>query len=343
MKHLISRTTLGGAALAGALLAGTAALAQETVIRFSAWLPPTYPLQTDVVEPWAKQVEEATDGRVRIEFVSGLGAPQAHFDLVRTGVADMAYSIHAYNADRFPLIMGVELPFIAPDSRAASVAAWRTYEKFFADANEYRGVKLISLWTTGPANIFTGEKKIESIGDVAGLKIRVAGGIAKDVAETLGAVPVFAPATEAYEMITRGVVDGIFFPTESAYNFRLGPALGHGLVVPNGLYYSSQYMVMNQAKWDGLSPEDQAAVAELSGEHFAAFAAESWDEQDVKGREEMEAGGTEFTTADGELLENLKAELAVFEERWIEMANGMGVDGAAALAYFREQVETLQE
>lgn len=324
-----------------AIAAAAPASAEETVIRFSNWLPPTYPLTTDVFVPWAEKLEEETEGRVKIEFVSGLGSPQSHFDLVRNGVADMAFSVHAYNADRFPLIMGVELPFLAPDSRSASVAAWRTYEAFFADANEYRGVELISLWNTGPANIFTNETEISSLEDLEGLKVRVAGGIAKDVAERLDMVPVFAPATEAYEMISRGVADGIFFPTESAFNFRLGPALGYGLKVPNGLYFSSQYLFMNPRTWDRLSEEDQAILRRLGGEYLAAFAAEMWDEQDVLGEAEMGAGGTAFSVAEGALMESLAEELAVFERQWIEMATERGVDGEAALAYFRDQVESL--
>lgn len=323
------------------MAAAVPASAEETVIRFSNWLPPTYPLTTDVFVPWAEKLEEETEGRVKVEFVSGLGSPQSHFDLVRNGVADMAFSVHAYNADRFPLIMMVELPFLAPDSRSSSVAAWRTYEAFFADANEYRGVELISLWNTGPANIFTNETEISSLEDLRGLKVRVAGGIARDVAERLEMVPVFAPATEAYEMISRGVADGIFFPTESAYNFRLGPALGYGLKIPDGLYFSSQYLFMNPRTWDSLSEEDQAIVRRLGGEYLAAFAAEMWDQQDILGESEMGAGGTQFTVAEGELMARIAEELAVFEQRWIEAAAERGVDGEAALAYFREQVESL--
>jgi TRAP-type C4-dicarboxylate transport system substrate-binding protein len=335
MKSLIAAAGLALAALT------PPAAAQETVLRFSSWLPPTYPLQTEVFVPWAEEVAEATDGRVKIEFVTGLGSPQAHFDLIRNGVADISFSVHSYNADRFPLVMGLELPFTAPDSRSASIASWRTYEKFLKDANEYRGIKVLGIWMTGPANIFTRDKKIESLEDLTGLKIRVAGGIAKDIAERLDMVPVFAPATESYEIISKGVADGIFFPTESAYNFKLAPALGHGLEIPNGLYYSGQYMLMNQAKWDQLSAEDQEILTRLGGEHLAELSAKMWDSQDIIGKKGMQEAGTEFTVADGELLANLEAQLAIFEERWLEIAAEKGIDGEAVLAYFREQIESL--
>ena len=92
------------------------AQAEETTIRFSNWLPPTHPITTDILYPWAENVAAATEGRVTIQFIPALGKPPAHFDLVRDGVADAAMSVHAYTADRFPSAYGMTMPGYADDA-----------------------------------------------------------------------------------------------------------------------------------------------------------------------------------------------------------------------------------
>ena len=135
-----------------AMLAGAPASAQ-TVWRFSNWVPPTHPLTVEVFNVWAKNVETATKGRVKITFVSALGNPPSHVDLVKDGVADVAMSVNSYTANRFSLSEGVELPFLAPDGMSSCIAYWKTYEKFFTKADEYKAdaegrAELIKLGTT---------------------------------------------------------------------------------------------------------------------------------------------------------------------------------------------------
>jgi TRAP-type C4-dicarboxylate transport system substrate-binding protein len=334
------RILLGGIA-AGVLAVSTLSASAQTVIRFSNWVPPTHPVSTDVIGVWADRVKEATDGRVVVEVVSPLGNPPSHLDLVQNGVADAGFIVHGYTPERFPLTEGMELPFLADDSRSASIAYWKTYEKYLADANEHDGVKLIGLWVHGPAHFFTRDKEINTLDDMSGLKIRVGGGMAKYVAEDLGTVPFFAPASQSYEVISKGVADGIMFPTESVYNFKIGPAIGQALEVPGGLYRSSQGVVMNQAKWDALSPEDQAAIESVSGLALAELAAKMWDTQDALGREELIKGGTNFKTAEGALLDSIHDKLSVEETKWVEAGDGK-VDRKAVLDYFKEQIAAAQ-
>lgn len=331
--------------LAGLAIAWTVATPAraQTVLRFSNWVPPTHPVSTDIIGKWAKNVETATKGRVKIDIVSRLGKPPAHFDLVKNGVADVAFAVHSYTAARFQLTVGAELPFYAKDSRSASIAYWRMHKKFFEKANEHKGVRLIGLWVHGPAHIFTREKQIKTIDDLKNLKIRVAGGITKDIAVALGVVPFFAPAPKSYEVLSKGVADGIFFPSESIYNFKVVPVIKYALKIPGGLYRSSQYIIMNQAKWDALSDEDKRAIDSVSGEKLAELAAAMWDTQDKLGEEAMRKAGTTFTTASGQLLADIKSRIGHLEGEWIKKAAKKGVDGARALAFYREQIAALSK
>ena len=54
-------------AAAGVALALTASVAQaQTTLRFSNWLPPAHYIVTEMLQPWAKEVETVTEGRVKI-------------------------------------------------------------------------------------------------------------------------------------------------------------------------------------------------------------------------------------------------------------------------------------
>lgn len=325
-------------AFAGSLIVGGQASAQTT-LRFSNWVPPTHPLTVEVFNVWAKNVETATKGRVKIQFVSALGNPPSHFDLVKDGVADVAMSVNSYTANRFVLSEGVELPFLAPSAMASCVAYWKTYKKFFEKADEFKGVHLIGIWTHGPAHIFTRSKQIKSVGDIANLKMRVPGGSVNDIAKTLDTVPVFGPASQAYDILSKGVADGIFFPTESIYNFKLGPVIKYALEIPDGLYRTAHYMVMNQAKWDALSAEDKKAIDSVSGEALAKLAGAMWDKADADGRANLIKGGTVFTTADATMMKDLHAKLDKMTPEWIEKAKAKGVDGKAALDYYIAEIK----
>src|SRR5207244_748663 len=67
-----------------------------------------------------------------------------------------------------------------------SVAYSRIHWKYFQKVGEYKGVKLLGVFTHGPGQMFT-KKPVATIGDVQGLKIRTGGGVAESVAKALGA------------------------------------------------------------------------------------------------------------------------------------------------------------
>src|SRR5690606_17932622 len=101
---------------------------------------------TEILQPWANNVAEATEGRVKVQLLPALGRPPAHFDLVRDGVADAALSVQAYTADRFPSAYGMTFPGYADDAESAAVAYWRTHQEHFAKLDEFKGTKLLGLY-----------------------------------------------------------------------------------------------------------------------------------------------------------------------------------------------------
>ncbi|ALO38615.1 TRAP transporter substrate-binding protein [Alcaligenes nematophilus] len=329
--------------LAAAALAPTmpSVAAEVTTLRFSQWMPPGHFIVTNMFEPWAQEVEKATEGRVKVEFINALGKPQAHLDLVRNGIADMGMSVHSYTANRFPLIEFAELPFTTDDGGVNSVAYWRTYEKFMMGANEHRGVKLLGMWTSPATVIFTSQDNVQSIDDLKGKKLRSPSPLFDAIGKALGIVTVNAPASDSYEMLSRGVIDGMYFQYDQLDNWKLDKLVKTAVSVEGGFGKSSQYMFMNERKWKSLSEADRAAIEKISGEWIANDFGSKWQVAEQQAIEKHTAAGLKTLRIEGAAADQLKERLAFVEEDWIKAADKKGIDGKAALAYFREQIKEL--
>jgi len=168
--------------------------------------------------------------------------------------------------------------------------------------------------------------------------MRAAGGTPSEIAQALGAVPVGAPITEAYDMLSRGIIDGTFLPPDSIRSFKMDKFLGHQTRIPLGLLNASFFVVMNEAKWNSLSKANQDAISSVSGENFAREAGRIWDDQDSIANKEFAGSGMKIAEASPAMMAELKQRLAFVEEDWIKQAAAKGVDGKAALEMLRREV-----
>ncbi|RTE64830.1 TRAP transporter substrate-binding protein [Amphritea opalescens] len=323
--------------VAGVLLASTGVVNADTTLTLSSWLPPTHPVVSQMIVPWTQQVEEVTEGRVKINILAkGLGHPKIHYDIARDGLADITYSVHGYTPGRFTLTKIVEFPFGGNSAEALSVAYWRVYEKYLAKANEHKGTQVLSVFTHGPGQIHNSQKAVTSVGDLKGMKLRVGGGVINDIATALDTVPLLKPSSKSYELLSHGVADGTLLPMESVTAFKVQDLVKHTTIVPGGLYNISFFLVMNQDRFRSISKADQAAIMSVSGEAFAKLAGSVWDAADAKALAEMKANGNEITVADDAFIADVKQRTSTLEADWFKAAKKKGVDGAAALAELRQ-------
>jgi len=231
-----------------------------------------------------------------------------------------------------------ELPGGGDTALANSIAYSRVYWKHFHKVGEYKGVKLLGVFTHGPGQMFT-KKTVNTIADVQGLKIRTGGGVAEKVAKALGASAFVKPAPESYELLSSGVADGVFFPMESIVSFKLETVLTQATLFPGGMYSSAFGFFMNEDKWNKLSKQDQDALEKISGEWIARHAGNSWDAADQKGLDALKKSGVKIVNANPELVAEVKKRSAPIVDEWITAANAKGVNAKAILAEFHEELK----
>ena len=338
----IIRTSLATAAAALLLALGAGTAVAQTTLTMSSWVGPTHLLTRDVLGGWAAAVEKATQGRVKFQMLpKHPSAAPGTFDAVRDGLVDVSYVTASYTPARHPLPLVAELPGAGATAEINSVAFSRVHWKYLQAANEYKGVKLLGVFTHGPGQMFTVKKPINTVADLAGMKIRSGGGISEASAKALGASPLVKPAPESYELLSSGVADGTFFPSESIKSFNLDKVVKFATLFPGGFYSSSFGFFMNEDKWNKLSKQDQDAIQSVSGEALARLAGKAWDAADKIGQETLKAAGATISEASPAFVAEVRTRTEPLVQEWIKSANAKGVDGAKVVAEFREELKNV--
>jgi TRAP-type C4-dicarboxylate transport system substrate-binding protein len=216
------------------------------------------------------------------------------------------------------------------------------YDKYLRGANEHRGVRLLGVYGHGPGGVYTSNRKVEKIEDFEGLKVRIGGGIQADIANALKINAVVKPAPESYELMSTGVVDGVFFPPESITSFRIEGAIKNATVFPGGLYSDVHGIIMNEQAFARLSEADRAIVLRLSGENIARMGGKAWGEADTAALAALKAKNVNFIQASPKLVADIRARTAAFEKNWLDAAKAANIDGPKVLAEFRAELKRLE-
>lgn len=338
----MSSRRIGAALAAGlaiALQAGQAA-AQTTTFIFNSFVQPKHPLNTLVLLPWAQDVERATQGRVKITIPPTTAAPPPQvMDATQKGIVDGGYVFNGFVANQIRLVQLAHLPWGNGPTEAMSVALWRTHQQFFAKAGEYKNVELVGLFLLPQGEIYSMKGPLTSVKDFAGIKVWALPGTAARVMEALKAGVVATPAVRSHETISAGTVDA--FAGTSLSDNRAFNTLQYAksiTQIPGGLNSPSFSMFFNRTKWASLKPEDREAILKLTGEHFARrFAAIDKNEREVIA-EATDKMKIPLIKASAEFVADLRKVTQFLEDEWLAEAAKLGVDGPAALKFYRDTV-----
>ncbi len=325
---MFNRRTL----ITAAALSGLAGFAQaQTTLNVSNWVPASHPV-AQAMAAWGQQVEKATAGRVKLQALpQAVASPQGHYNAIRDGLADVSFTVLGYTPGRFALSEVAELPLGGVSAESNSAALHRVASRHPAFMEEYRGVKVLALFTHGPGTVFNTKRPITSLADMKGLKFRVGGGVINEVSKLIEANTALKPATESYELISTGVMDGVFLPFESIATYKLDKLIRHATTFPGGLYNSAFIALMNRKAWDALPAADREAIDKVSGEVLARALGRAFDDRDREGRALAQASGIQITAAPSAMVQDIQARVATLDQRWIATAESKGLANAAAV------------
>lgn len=326
------------AVLAFALLPITAS-AQEVTLKLHHFLPAAGIEHRGYIEPWAKRIEAASGGRIKIgvypSMQLGGKAPQL-YDQTRDGVVDIAWTVAGYTPGRFPRLEAFELPFVASDKGEITSRALWDYAASEA-AGELGEVKVLAVFAHGKGNLFVKDKKVVKPADIAGIKIRVPSRTVNDTLTLLGASPQGIPAPGVPEALAKGVVDGVMFPYEVVPAFKVHELTNRvsEWMGDRALYTAVFLFVMNKGRYDALPADLKKIIDDNSGLVLSVEGGKSWDAWDDIGRQAVAAAGGVVTKIDGADLAAWQAATAPIIDRWIAARTAAGDDGAGLVARAR--------
>jgi TRAP-type C4-dicarboxylate transport system substrate-binding protein len=91
------------------------------------FMPPMHPLHSNVLVPWAEEIEQKTDGQSKnLMFMlqTSLAAADKNYDATLSGVIDIGLVLPAYTPGLFPLTSILEFPFMFDSPLQANLTAW---------------------------------------------------------------------------------------------------------------------------------------------------------------------------------------------------------------------------
>ena len=226
----------------------------------------------EAANPWLDMVEEATGGQVEIEryFGGTLFPPQAAYESLTAGTADMAWLMFQYWANLVPLQEVTTLPFMPfESSEQASAITWQLYEEFPSISEQFSDIHPAALWTSTPYFLATTDKAVRAPADIAGLKIRTIGGPPTALVEALGGVAVGMPMPDVYQALQTGTLDGVLTNWESWWSFRHYEVCPYLTLVP---FHAGLFGVgFNNDSWASLPADVQADIDTVSGSTGSKF------------------------------------------------------------------------
>jgi TRAP-type C4-dicarboxylate transport system substrate-binding protein len=288
-RRSLMATTCG--AMAAPALSHAAPTTGNTArLRFGAYLAPVSHTVTRIVNPWIKSISDDSQGRIGFDLYPGgsLGrSPYAQFDLLRAGVADIAFVQPPYTTGQFKQLQILETPLLVRNSTESSLVAWELYRRGLVQG--FDDVHVLGFWTAEPGVVFS-RVPVKGFDDLKNLKIRSAGRLEGDFIESLGATAESMHPTDVYEALRRHTIDATVQGLVAVNTFQAYRVSSHVINAPFGVV--SFALLMNKRAWEKLPEDLQQIITINSGQRLSLLGGNSYDARVAEIDKKFRASGT---------------------------------------------------
>ncbi|MDA8247696.1 MAG: TRAP transporter substrate-binding protein DctP [Rhodospirillales bacterium] len=279
---MTSRLTRRGfaAAAAGALAIPALHVRADTPLRLRASLDtaPSHGRNISIAD-YLQQIERGSDGRIRTElFQSGQLFPdlevgkalvQGQVEMACPGSWTITGIIPDADLFQLPALYGRTLDDVhkAIDGRVGAIVA--------DDIARRLRARVLGPWLDlGYQNWYSTSRKLESVADLRGMKIRNSGGAGQAWrARFLGAIPNTTAWPNVPLALSQGMFDGLVSTDESLASAKLWEA-GVRYSLADHMFVGEYIPMVSIAFWNQLTPADQGMMTALWAKNIPTYRAQ---------------------------------------------------------------------
>jgi TRAP-type C4-dicarboxylate transport system substrate-binding protein len=274
-----------------------------------------------------EQIEKETGGELAVRLHLG-GSLPINTTTITQAVSDDVVQMgdDGYFLGNVPIGGVLRLPMLIRTLDEYKKAA-AIIDPYLEKAFEKKGLLVLGQYLY-PFQVAFSSKKLTSLADIKGQKIRVTSPEQGEFIKRLGGIPVTIGAPEVPSALDRGVVDGVLTAATGGgnvwkdllkFNYRLG------------INYFNSVVIVNKERFGKLSPAVQAKVRKIVNDNMPLITKAMEEEEDVLTKKFADAGMT-VTKEDAQDTELGMKTISSFWEEW---AKSKGPDTVAALKQVR--------
>jgi TRAP-type C4-dicarboxylate transport system substrate-binding protein len=303
-------------------MTGSVTAVRAQTFEFAVWYSDR-DFYADPVRKWAAEIEQRTQGRVKIKlhFSGSLVSAKETVNAVRTGAAGGGTTSISFVAGQVRPVSYMEpLLWIPADPKVALA----TMQKLLEPSRkllEKRGLEL--MFTFPSAGLVTNcvNGHVKKVADWKGKKVRAAGRWQGIQLSAVGAAPVAIDPGEVYIALQNKTVDCMMFLanlTLSSKDYEVAPYITYWR---DGANASMYYLNLDQ--WKKVSPADQKIMLQVSDE-ILVEATPKIEQFQVQAVNDLEKAGAKVYRASDQEISDMKKAMSVV---WKEIEKVAGPEG----------------
>jgi TRAP-type transport system periplasmic protein len=294
-------------------------------LRFNVMYNQKHPLSRDAFTPWAKQVKEVTDGRVKVTifFSNALFKPKDAMDSIISRVGDIGIVLPVYDRNRLMLSSVMGQPMVAGEKALAnSEVLWQLYSSEPGMQKEFKDVKVLWNYMNPAFQLHFSKKEVKSLGDLNNAIVSAGGATQTNLLRLLGASPEAMPMVEVFLAMQKGVIEGCFLPYAPLRSQKIANLLQYHTNA--NLMAVSFFVTINKTAWDKISPEDQKAIDGISGLNAARKCGQVFDNAQKRDTAWMAEKGDKFYSLTAEQKKSWADKIKPVRNKWVQDAKAKG-------------------
>lgn len=208
------------------------------------------------------ELKRRTKNAVDITLYEGtLGAQSDHWEMVKKNVIQLAFIADAYNLGKLPVssLSSLMLELNDYPSAIKSLDAWSKAGYLTELTDTF---KVLCYKPTPLQYMFLKDKKITTLEEFKGEKIRSVTGIQGEALAALGASPISTSGGEVYMALSTGVIKGTITGPDNIISRKLYEVCKYGMTVP--LYSGVWAVAIDKKIWESLPKELQNLMEDVA-------------------------------------------------------------------------------